>query len=92
MSFVVALLAGVAGTLSLTSAKSGALIGVAISVTTVPAAANAAVAFSYQDFQQTWGSSEQLLANLGGIVLAGTLTLLIQKALWRTSRRAVNGR
>ncbi|MFE4218483.1 DUF389 domain-containing protein [Streptomyces sp. NPDC056844] len=92
MSFVVALLAGVAGTLSLTSAKSGALIGVAISVTTVPAAANAAVAFSYQDFQQTWGSSEQLLANLGGIVLAGTLTLLIQKALWRTSRRTVNGR
>ncbi|CAM5625592.1 hypothetical protein SCYAM73S_06876 [Streptomyces cyaneofuscatus] len=51
MSFVVAFLAGVAGTLSLTSAKSGALIGVAISVTTVPAAANAAVAFSYGDYQ-----------------------------------------
>ncbi|NED02343.1 DUF389 domain-containing protein, partial [Streptomyces sp. SID6648] len=39
-SFVVAILAGIAGTLSLTSAKSGALVGVAISVTTVPAAAN----------------------------------------------------
>ncbi|MEU5719992.1 DUF389 domain-containing protein [Streptomyces sp. NPDC020403] len=87
MSFVVALLAGVAGTLSLTSAKSGALIGVAISVTTVPAAANAAVAFSYQDLQQTWGSSAQLLANLGGIVVAGTVTLLAQKALWRLKRR-----
>lgn len=87
MSFVVALLAGVAGTLSLTSAKSGALIGVAISVTTVPAAANAAVAFSYQDLQQTWGSSEQLLANLAGIVLAGTCTLLVQKALWAVQRR-----
>ncbi|MEU1213640.1 DUF389 domain-containing protein [Streptomyces sp. NPDC005790] len=86
MSFVVALLAGVAGTLSLTSAKSGALIGVAISVTTVPAAANASVAFSYQDLQQTWGSSGQLLANLGGIVLAGTLTLLVQKALWNRQR------
>lgn len=86
MSFVVALLAGVAGTLSLTSAKSGALIGVAISVTTVPAAANAAVAFSYQDLQQTWGSSGQLLANLAGIVLAGTLTLLVQKALWGRKR------
>ncbi|ARF74648.1 hypothetical protein B7C62_22235 [Kitasatospora albolonga] len=83
MSFVVAFLAGVAGTLSLTSAKSGALIGVAISVTTVPAAANAAVAFSYRDYQQTVGSGQQLLANLGGIVLAGTLTLLVQKALWR---------
>ncbi|MFE9909225.1 DUF389 domain-containing protein [Streptomyces clavifer] len=88
MSFVVALLAGIAGTLSLTSAKSGALIGVAISVTTVPAAANAAVAFSYQDLQQTWGSTAQLLANLGGIVVAGTLTLLLQKALWAARRRA----
>ncbi|MFD4663992.1 DUF389 domain-containing protein [Streptomyces halstedii] len=86
VSFVVALLAGIAGTLSLTSAKSGALIGVAISVTTVPAAANAAVAFSYQDLPQAWGASAQLLANLGGIVLAGTLTLLVQKALWSVQR------
>lgn len=86
MSFVVAFLAGIAGTLSLTSAKSGALIGVAISVTTVPAAANAAVAFSYADYSQTWGSTWQLLANLGGIVLAGTLTLLAQKAFWTWQR------
>ena len=55
ISFVVALLAGIAGTLSLTSAKSGALVGVAISVTTVPAAANAAVAFSYQDLRADLG-------------------------------------
>ncbi|MFH9606318.1 DUF389 domain-containing protein [Streptomyces sp. NPDC017448] len=86
MSFVVAFLAGIAGTLSLTSAKSGALIGVAISVTTVPAAANASVAFSYADYQQTVGSAQQLLANLGGIILAGTLTLLLQKALERVRR------
>ncbi|MFC8032743.1 DUF389 domain-containing protein [Streptomyces griseoincarnatus] len=82
-SFVVAVLAGAAGTLSLTSAKSGALVGVAISVTTVPAAANAAVALSYGDTGQTWGSTEQLLLNLLGITLAGTLTLLAQKQLWR---------
>ncbi|GAA2330172.1 DUF389 domain-containing protein [Streptomyces cuspidosporus] len=81
-SFVVALLAGVAGTLSLTSAKSGALVGVAISVTTVPAAANAAVALGYGDIDQMWGSTEQLLLNLAGIVVAGTLTLLAQKFLW----------
>ncbi|MYR56805.1 DUF389 domain-containing protein [Streptomyces sp. SID625] len=85
-SFVVAVLAGAAGTLSLTSAKSGALVGVAISVTTVPAAANAAVAFAYGDTTQTWGSSKQLLLNLFGIVLAGTLTLLLQKWLWSTQR------
>jgi uncharacterized hydrophobic protein (TIGR00271 family) len=85
-SFVVAVLAGAAGTLSLTSAKSGALVGVAISVTTVPAAANAAVALTYGDTVQTWKSTEQLLLNLVGIVLAGTLTLLAQKWLWAHQR------
>ncbi|WP_458245209.1 DUF389 domain-containing protein [Streptomyces sp. MAI_2237] len=85
-SFVVAVLAGAAGTLSLTSAKSGALVGVAISVTTVPAAANAAVALIYSDTHQALRSSEQLLLNLLGIVLAGTLTLLTQKWLWSTQR------
>lgn len=85
-SLVVAVLAGIAGMLSLTSAKSGALVGVAISVTTVPAAANAAVALGYGDLSQVWGSSGQLLINLGGIVAAGTLTLLVQKALWAGGR------
>ncbi|MGV9345404.1 DUF389 domain-containing protein, partial [Streptomyces spiralis] len=85
-SFVVAVLAGAAGTLSLTSAKSGALVGVAISVTTVPAAANAAVALAYGDTRQTWGSTVQLLLNLLGIVLAGTLTLLAQKWFWTRQR------
>ncbi|MFE0375383.1 DUF389 domain-containing protein [Streptomyces inhibens] len=86
-SFVVAVLAGIAGVLSLTSAKSGALVGVAISVTTVPAAANAAVALSYGQYGQARGSSEQLLLNLAGIVLAGVATLLAQKALWSGQRR-----
>lgn len=86
-SFVVAVLAGCAGVLSLTSAKSGALVGVAISVTTVPAAANAAVAFSYGAYGQAWHSMEQLLLNLVGIVLAGVLTLLVQKALWAHTHR-----
>ncbi|MEU8524185.1 MULTISPECIES: DUF389 domain-containing protein [Streptomyces] len=85
-SFVVAILAGIAGVLSLTSSKSGALVGVAISVTTVPAGANAAVALSYGDFGQMWGSVEQLGLNLFGIMLAGVLTLYAQKALWRTQR------
>ncbi|MCP9956257.1 MULTISPECIES: DUF389 domain-containing protein [Streptomyces] len=91
-SFVVAVLAGVAGTLSLTSAKSGALVGVAISVTTVPAAANAAVALAYGEFGQTRGSTGQLLLNLLGIVVAGTLTLLVQKLLWRGRRTAAPSR
>ena len=89
-SFVVAVLAGIAGTLSLTSAKSGLLVGVAISVTTVPAAANAAVAFAYTEYRQAWGSTEQLLLNLMGIVLAGTVTLLTQKWLWASQRRNIS--
>ncbi|MFI1564019.1 DUF389 domain-containing protein [Streptomyces sp. NPDC020490] len=91
-SFIVAVLAGAAGTLSLTSAKSGALVGVAISVTTVPAAANAAIALSYGDTKQTWGSTEQLLLNLLGIVLAGTLTLLSQKWFWTKQRERLSRR
>ncbi|MGV9264693.1 DUF389 domain-containing protein [Kitasatospora sp. NPDC003701] len=86
-SFVVAFLAGVAGLLSLTSSKAGMLVGVAISVTTVPAAANAAVALGYGDLDQFRGSSVQLLLNLLGIVLAGVLTLLVQQGAWRMIRR-----
>ncbi|MGW4909504.1 DUF389 domain-containing protein [Streptomyces sp. NPDC004270] len=86
-SFVVAVLAGIAGILSLTSAKSGALVGVAISVTTVPAAANAAVAFAFTEYRQAWGSTEQLLLNLLGIVLAGTATLIAQKYFWKQRRQ-----
>jgi len=82
-SFVVAVLAGAAGVLSLTSAKSSALIGVTISVTTVPAAGNAAVALALDNPGGAGGSALQLSINLAGIVLAGTLTLLVQKAAWR---------
>jgi hypothetical protein len=44
---IIAAAAGVAGMLSLTTASSGTLIGVLISVTTIPAAANAGVAVAY---------------------------------------------
>ncbi|GAA2090580.1 DUF389 domain-containing protein [Kitasatospora saccharophila] len=87
MSFVVAFLAGIAGLLSLTSAKASALVGVAISVTTVPAAANAAVAVAYGEYAQGWGSAVQLALNLSGIVLAGVLTLLVQHGAWRLAQR-----
>ncbi|RKE23621.1 DUF389 domain-containing protein [Streptomyces sp. TLI_171] len=87
MSFVVAFLAGIAGLLSLTSAKASALVGVAISVTTVPAAANAAVAVAYGEYAQGWGSAVQLALNLSGIVLAGVLTLLVQHGAWHVARR-----
>ena len=46
-SFFVAFVAGITGMLSLTSTKSGALIGVLVSVTTIPSAANMGVAAAY---------------------------------------------
>ncbi|MDO3685130.1 DUF389 domain-containing protein [Micromonospora sp. C28ISP2-4] len=89
LSWVVGLLAGIAGMLSLTSKKSGSLVGVLISVTTVPAAANVAVAAAYGVWHEAAGSALQLVINLAAIVLAGLLTLLVQRSWWRwVARRA----
>lgn len=79
LSWVVAFLAGIAGILSLTAAKSGALIGVLISVTTVPAAGNVAVAIAYGVSDEAWGSALQLAINLTAIATAGILTLAVQR-------------
>ncbi len=93
MSFVVAFLAGIAGMLALTSARSGALVGVLVSVTTIPAAGDLAVALAFASstdpsrpradyLHQAASSTGQLLLNLLGLVLAGALTLLVQRAVW----------
>lgn len=86
-SFIVAFLAGVAGMLSLTAAKSGALVGVLISITTVPAAANLALALAFADRAEAVGSALQLGINLGALLLAGTLTLGVQRSLADRQRR-----
>jgi uncharacterized hydrophobic protein (TIGR00271 family) len=78
LSFFVAVVAGVAGMLSLTSAKSGALVGVLVSVTTIPAGANVGVAAAYGEWETAYGAAGQLAVNLTGIVLAGVITLTIQ--------------
>ena len=85
---IVALLAGVAGMLSLSTAKSGALIGVLISVTTIPAAANVGVAAAYGDWAEVAGAATQLGLNLVCIVVAGVATLALQRALYRRRRAA----
>jgi uncharacterized hydrophobic protein (TIGR00271 family) len=82
-SFIVAILAGIAGTLALTSAKSASLVGVFISVTTVPAAAFASVALVEGRFDEAASSALQLVVNLVGIVVAAALTLLIALRLRR---------
>jgi uncharacterized hydrophobic protein (TIGR00271 family) len=78
LSFIVALLAGAAGMLSLVSAKSAALVGVFISVTTVPAAGFSVVAAILGDWDVAAKSALQLAVNLVGIVIAGVLVLVLR--------------
>lgn len=86
-SFIVALLAGAAGVLSMTAGKSSALVGVFISVTTVPAAGNIAVGAALRHWSEVTGSVLQLVVNIAGMVVAGVLTLVIQKVVWGIVRR-----
>jgi uncharacterized hydrophobic protein (TIGR00271 family) len=88
-SLVVAVLAGVAGVLSLTSAKSGALVGVFISVTTVPAAADMAISLALGGGREFVSAATQLGINLAGITVAATATLALQRILWRRVPGAV---
>jgi uncharacterized hydrophobic protein (TIGR00271 family) len=85
-SFIVAAFAGAAGVLSLTSAKSGALVGVLISVTTIPAAANIGVAAATSDWSDWRGAMAQLALNLTAICLAGVATLTLERRLYRRRR------
>jgi uncharacterized hydrophobic protein (TIGR00271 family) len=87
LSFFVAFVAGSAGVLSLTSAKSGALVGVLISVTTIPAASNVGVAAAYGQWGDAGGAALQLAINLGGIVASGVLTLFVQRRYYVMRRR-----
>lgn len=77
-SLILAMLAGAAGMLSLTSARSAVLIGVFISVTTVPAAAFAAFAATTGAWRTALESTLQLLVNLAGITFAGVLVLMLR--------------
>lgn len=78
-SLIVALLAGAAGMLSMTSAKSAALVGVFISVTTVPAAGYAVVAAVTGELGRCFGSLAQLAVNMVGIVLAASAVLVLRR-------------
>ena len=77
-NLLVALLAGVAGMVALLAGEgSGVLVGVFISVTTVPAAGFAAVAAVLGAWSQALGSLAQLGINVVGIVVAGLVVLLV---------------
>ncbi|GLW94462.1 DUF389 domain-containing protein [Actinokineospora globicatena] len=90
-SLVVAVLAGAAGMLSMTSAKSAALVGVFISVTTVPAAGYIGVAAVLGQWDKVLASAGQLGVNLVGIVIAAAVVLLTRKQAAARTRPLTRG-
>jgi uncharacterized hydrophobic protein (TIGR00271 family) len=80
-SLIVALLAGIAGMLSVISRRSTALVGVFISVTTVPAAGYVAVALVLGEFQKAAGSALQLFLNLIGLVVSAVAVLVFYRLI-----------
>jgi uncharacterized hydrophobic protein (TIGR00271 family) len=86
-SVVVAVIAGLVGVVSLTEAKATALTGVFISITTIPAAADIAVSLVYRSWSEAVGSLEQLLLNVGLLIVVGALGLHAQRIFWRAWQR-----
>ncbi len=87
-SLVVAVIAGAAGVLSLTASKGNGLVGVFISVTTIPASGNIALGLAYGVWSQVLGSGAQLIVNIAGMAIAGWLTLLLQQRIWKGTTQA----
>ncbi|KNX36459.1 DUF389 domain-containing protein [Luteipulveratus halotolerans] len=87
-SFIVAVVAGAAGVLAMATQKSSAMVGVFISVTTVPAAGNLALGLAVRDRHEIVGSATQLGVNLVGMVAAGVVTVAVLRLVWhRVGRR-----
>lgn len=81
-SFIVALVAGAAGALALAIQKTSTMVGVFISVTTVPAAGNLALGLAVRDRGEILGSLAQLGSNVAGMIISGTLLLALMRTSW----------
>ncbi len=86
-SLVVALIAGIVGVVSILQARASALIGVFISVTTIPAAADMGVSAAFGHWSETWGATEQLVLNVAILLVVGVAALVLQRRFW-TARAA----
>jgi uncharacterized membrane protein len=82
-SVVVAILAGLVGVVSLTESRANALIGVFISVTTIPAAADIGVSLAFGSWSEAGGSTVQLLLNVIILITVSAAGLATQRAIWR---------
>src|SRR4051794_15573581 len=81
-TFLVALVAGVAAMLALET-RASAAVGVAISVTTIPASAYIGVAAGVGQTGKATGAVAVLGINVACLITSGTLTLVAQRALNR---------
>ena len=81
-TIAVALVAGIAGMLSLETRASSA-VGVAVSVTTIPAAAYLGVAAGLGEAGTAWGALGLLGVNVAMIVVGASATLVVQRQLRR---------
>jgi uncharacterized hydrophobic protein (TIGR00271 family) len=86
-SVVVAVLAGIVGVVSLTEARASALIGVFISVTTIPAAADLGLSLAYSSWTEARGAAFQLLLNVVLLIVVGAGALRAQRIIWRARER-----
>ena len=87
-SVIVALLAGVVGVVSVSESRSSTLIGVFISVTTIPAASDMGVSLAFGSGSEAWGSTLQLLLNVAVLTAVAVVGLPAQRAIWRRAKRA----
>jgi uncharacterized hydrophobic protein (TIGR00271 family) len=85
-TFIVALAAGAAGMLALETRASSA-VGVAISVTTIPASAYLGVAAAVGEAGKAAGAAAVLGVNVVMLTVGGTGALLVQRALARRAAR-----
>jgi uncharacterized hydrophobic protein (TIGR00271 family) len=88
-SLIVAVLAGIVGVVSLAQARANALIGVFISVTTIPAAASVGVSIAFSSWGEAGGSTLQLLLNVVVLIVVNSVGLTAQRkvAYWHAIRR-----
>jgi uncharacterized hydrophobic protein (TIGR00271 family) len=77
---LIALAAGVAAMLSFET-KASAAVGVAISVTTIPASAYLGVAIGGGGIEHAMGAAAVLAINVSLLIVSGSLTLLVQRRL-----------
>jgi uncharacterized hydrophobic protein (TIGR00271 family) len=81
-TFLVAVAAGIAGILALET-RASAAVGVAISVTTIPASAYLGVAAGLGEIGKASGALAVLAINVAMLLVGGSLTLVAQQALTR---------